>query len=216
MASLSSNVSSTHTYRESTEVNFFLNESDELSVTIDTDRLHLRSVDASEEDYSSYAALFGDRGVMSKFAINEQPETPERVERRVDEWARMWQQNNPYSGLSVFKKDTDEFLGQVLIEDMDDPGELGLGYLFMKNHWNQGFGSEAVTAVVKEYVPATVQEGYTLAGQPLERIAAISRLDNPYSIRILEKLGMHKIKEEEKYGTLLYHYSVDLINLIQR
>lgn len=63
-----SSVSSTHTYHGSSEVNFFLNENNALNVTIDTERLHIRSVETSEEDYGCYASLFSDQNVMSKFA----------------------------------------------------------------------------------------------------------------------------------------------------
>ena len=71
MSSLASSVTSTHTYCGSSEVNFFLNDHEELTVTIDTDRLHIRSVEASEKDYSSYAALFGDEDVMGKYATRQ-------------------------------------------------------------------------------------------------------------------------------------------------
>lgn len=158
MSSLASSVTSTHTYHGSSEVNFFLNDREELTVTIDTDRLHIRSVEASEKDYSSYAALFGDEDVMGKYATG-QTKTREDVESRVkDVWVKRWHQNDPYSGLAVFKNDTDEFLGHVVIGHGDEAGQSELAYLFMKNHWNKGFGSEAVTAVVKELLQLLLQK----------------------------------------------------------
>ena len=67
--------------------------------------------------------------------------------------------------------------------------------------------------MVKEYAPATIQEGYTLEGKPLERIVATARPDNPASGRILEKVGMRFVRAEEKYGALRHHYSIDLNEL---
>ncbi len=93
----------------------------------------------------------------------------------------------------------------------DEPGQSELAYLFMKNHWGKGFGTEAVTALVKEYAPATVMEGYTLEGKTLENITATARSDNPASVKILEKLKMHKIGEEEKYESLRQHFSINII-----
>ncbi len=216
MTSLTSNVPTTHTYYGSSEVNFFLNDHNALTVTIDTNRLHIRSVEPSEEDYSSYVALFGDQKVMGKFATG-QTKTREDTETRVkDVWVKRWQQNDPYSGLAVFKNDTDEFIGHVVIGHGDVAGQSELAYLFMKNHWGKGFGTEAVTSVVKEYAPATVQEGYTLDGKTLEKITATTRPDNPGSVKILEKLGMHKIGEEEKYGALRHHFSIDLSELSKK
>jgi len=216
MASLASSVSNTHTYRGSSEVNFFLNDDAELTVTIDTDRLHIRSVEASEKDFGSYAALFGDQDVMGKFATG-QTKTREEMETRIKEtWVKRWHQNDPYSGLAVFKKDTDDFLGHVVIGHGDEAGQSELAYLFMKNHWGKRFGSEAVNAVVKEYAPATVKEGYTLDGKALEKITATTRPDNPASVKILTNLGMHKIGEEEKYGAVRHHFSIDLSELIKK
>lgn len=216
MSSLTSSVTNTHTYRGSSEVNFFLNDHKELTVTIDTDRLHIRSVEASEKDYSSYAALFGAEEVMGKYA-NGQTKTREEMETRIkDVWVKRWHQNDPYAGLAVFKNDTDDFLGHVVVGHGDEAGQSELAYLFMKNHWGKGFGSEAVTAVVKEYAPATLTEGYTLEGKLLERITATARPDNPASVKILEKLGMHKIAEENKYGAIRHLFSIELNELTKK
>ena len=68
----------------------------------------------------------------------------------------------------------------------------------------------AVSAVVQDYAPAIVQEGYLLEGHCLEQITATTRPDNPSSVKILEHIGMHKIKEEEKYNALRYHFSISL------
>ncbi len=213
MSFLETRVSGTHTYHGCAEINFFLDEHDALNVTIDTERLHIRSVSSSEEDIDSYASLFGDQEVMSSFATG-QTKTREDIETRIkDTWAMRWQQNDPYSGLAVFKNDTDDFLGHVAIGHGDAPGQSELGYLFMKSHWGKGFGTEAVTAVVKEYAPATIEEGYKIDGKVLETITATARLDNLGSIKILEKLGMHKIREEEKYGALRRLFSIDLAEL---
>ena len=202
-----------HTYFGSSDVNFFLDDDRALTVRIDTERLWLRSVQATEEDYGDYVSLYGDPEVMSKFATGD-TKPRASVEARInDTWARRWRENDPYSSLAVFKNDSDEFLGHVVIGHGDAPGESELAYLFMKKHWGNGFGTEAVTAVVKEYAPATVKEGYTLEGKALEVIMATARPDNPYSVKILEKLGMDKTGEEEKHGALRHHFAIDLSEL---
>jgi len=214
--SFTSSISSTHTYYGSSEVNFFLNEENALTVTIDTERLHIRSVEASEEDYDSYALLYGDQDVMRKFGTGE-TKTREEMQLRIkDLWAKRWHQNDPYAGLAAFKKDTDEFVGHILIGHGDEAGQSVLEYLFMKNHWGQGFGTEAATAVVHEYAPATVKEGYTLEGKSLENITATARPDNPASMRILEKLGMHRLGEIEKFGAVRQKYTINLSEINQK
>ena len=63
-------------------------------------------------------------------------------------------------------------------------------------------------SLVKEYAPATIQERYTLDGKVLETIEATARPDNPASVKILKRLGMHKIREVEKYGALRCLFSI--------
>jgi RimJ/RimL family protein N-acetyltransferase len=203
----------THTYMGDSEINFFSDDLDGLSVTIDTERLHIRSVEATEADYNHYAALFGNKNVMEKFATG-QTITKDAITKRVkDIWVKRWHESDPFAGLAVFKKFTDEFLGHVILGHGDKTGESELAYLFNQRHWGKRFGSETVAAVVKEYAPATVWEGYLLEGKPLEKIVATSRPDNIASVRILEKVGMQLVDQEEKYGKLRYHYSIDLSEL---
>lgn len=198
------------------EVNFFVNDSDELSVTIDTERLHMRSVQAKEDDYASYAALYGDPDVVCKYATGE-TKTREDIETRIKSvWVQRWHQQDPYSGLAIFKRDSDEFIGHVSLGHGDDPGQSELAYLFMKDHWRKGYGTEAITAVVKEYAPATVEKGYTLEGKTLEKITATARTDNTASVKILEKLGMKKVHEDEKYGATRGHFSIDFCELTKK
>ncbi|HSW86165.1 MAG TPA: GNAT family N-acetyltransferase [Rhabdochlamydiaceae bacterium] len=203
MSALATGVSSTHTYRNTSEINFILDD-EKLSVTIDTDRLHIRSVESSEKDYNSYAPLFGDKDVMQKFGTGETM-TKEQIQERIDNvWAKRWLNQDPYSGFAIFKKNTDEFVGHITLGH-SAPGEAALAYLIKKHHWNNKYTTEAATAVV-EYAPATVEEGYILDGKPLERIVATARTDNPYSSRILERLGMSRVK----YVDPRWHYSIDL------
>ena len=210
--SLAAAVSSTHTYRGDAEINFFSDDQDGLSVTIDTDRLHLRSVEPTEDEYDRYAALFGSKDVMGKFAMG-QTKTREEMEARINLWVRRWRAHDPYAGLAVFKNDTDDFLGHVILGHGNAANESELAYLFNQLHWGKGFGSEAVTAVVKEYAPATVKEGYLLDSEPLETIVATARPDNPASGRILEKVGMQFVRAEEKYESMRHHYSINLSSL---
>ena len=128
MTHSASAVSNTHTYRGNSEINFFAN--DGLSVTIDTNRLHIRSVEATEADYDRYAALFGAKDVMGKFATGQTKTRDEMRTRINDIWVKRWHENDPYTGLAVFRNDTDDFLGHVVLGHGDVAGESELAYLF--------------------------------------------------------------------------------------
>ncbi len=203
-----------HTYRGNSEISFFSDDQAGLSVTIDTEHLHIRSIEATEDEYNRYADLFGNRDVMEKFATG-QTKTREEIKTRINAvWVKRWHECDPYSGFAVFKKGTNEFLGHVVLGHGDRPGVTELAGLGYQSFWDKGYGSEAATAMVREYAPATVQEGYLLDGKPLERIIATARPDNPASGRILEKTGMQLVRKEEKYGAMRHHYAI-LLNAIQ-
>ncbi len=208
-------VTSTHTYSGISEINFCLDEEKGLTVTIDTERLHIRSVEAKEEDYTCFAALFGDKEVMCKFATGATRTKEEITDRIKDPWVKRWNGNDPYSALAVFKQDSDDFVGTVVLSH-DKPGVSELAYLVMQACWNRGFGKEAVTPIVREYAPATVEEGYLLDGKPLQKVIATARPDNPYSCKILAGLGMQFTGEEEKYGALRHRYAIELKDIGNR
>ena len=61
-------IHNTHTYRGNSEITFMTDETG-LSVTIDTPRLHMRTVQDTEAEYDRYGDLFGSQEVMEKVAI---------------------------------------------------------------------------------------------------------------------------------------------------
>ncbi len=195
-------------YKKNSLITFDRSESGELKVEITTDRLQICSVTLTDREVSNYTNLFGNREVMEKFATGETRDR-EYVVNRIRGWVERWQRNDPYAGFSVFKRENGVFVGHVVLGHGDLPGESELAYLFHKEYWNQGFGTEAVTALVEDFAPATHQ-GFTLMGKTITRIHATSRKDNIASIRILKKLGFQQTSEEEKYGALRYHFTKEL------
>ena len=75
------------------------------------------------------------------------------------------------------------FLNEVHIEDK----EIELGYFIASKHWNQGYATEALSAVI----PILFDMGY-------ERIVAAHFEENPTSGRVMAKAGMHRIDREEE------------------
>ena len=66
--------------------------------------------------------------------------------------------------------------GLLKREELPDPD---IGFAFLPNFWNKGFGSEAATGVLE----------YARERLSLQRILAITSLDNDASIKLLERLG---------------------------
>lgn len=209
MASLASSVSSTHTHSGNSEITFTINDQNELSVTIDTQRLHIRSVQPTEEEYDRYAALYGNVTVMEKFATGETKTRDEMKTRINDVWVKRWHDRDPFSGMAVFIKGTEEFVGHVALGHGDLPGEAEFAGLGNVEFWQQGYGMEAAAAIVNEYAPAIIKEGFLLEGKPLTTLRATARPDNHGSVKIMERLGLSFEREEEKHGALRYHFSAD-------
>jgi hypothetical protein len=72
-----------------------LDDKNALRATIDTDRLHIRSVEATEADCDRYAALFGDQAVMEKYATGQTKTKDDMRARITNIWAKRWQENDP-------------------------------------------------------------------------------------------------------------------------
>ena len=192
------------------QIKFLSNEEGWLSVTIQTEQLHIRSVEATEAEYDHYESLFGSKNVMEKFATG-QTKTRDEIQKRIDGvWVKRWHERDPYSGFTIEEKKTKAFVGHIALGHGDLPGQAELAGLGNQGFWGKGYGSEAATAIVREYAPATIERGYLLKGSPLTTIVATARSDNLYSGRILEKIGMCFVHKEEKHGALRNHYSMAL------
>ena len=179
----------------SSEIRFQVNGESGLSVTIDTQRLHMRPVESTEEEYDRYALLLEgiDRG---------------EIRRRIDTiWANLWREQDAFSCFSVFTKER-EFIGSVALEHGDLPGVAKLSFLFQQSHAGNGYEAEAVGAIVKEYAPITAEESYKIEGNPLELIEATASPDSPDSYHIFESIGMKPIKEDSSSGPALLRYAI--------
>ncbi|WP_413160106.1 GNAT family N-acetyltransferase [Capilliphycus salinus ALCB114379] len=67
----------------------------------------------------------------------------------------------------------------------DEQGKVEMGYNIIPNYRNQGYGFEAVQALVN----------WAITQPNLKKIVATCPADNLPSIRILEKLGMHCVEK---------------------
>ena len=195
------------------QVSFEVEGENHLIVHIDTERLHLESV--KKKYLEEYQALFADPKVMEKFAEGK-PRDRKVTESRVNTWIERFETNNPFSSLAVRLRDADEFLGQVVLGGGDKAGTSELAYLFKAKHWGKGLGTEAVGSVVQEYAPQVVDKGYKINNVPLESIVATARMDNPGSYKILDKLGMHRVGESEKFGAKRFEYSITMEEIQSR
>ena len=167
---------------------------DTLRVKIETPRLCLESV--KPQDRQDYVDLFSDPQVMEQYG-NGQPKKRRETSLRVKEWVRRWSHNYPYSAFAVSDKNTHRFMGHVIAGEGDRPGQSEVAFAFKKEVWHQGYGSEAMHALMT-YAQILRKEGYRVENQPLDEVIATARQTNKYSRKILRGLGMQVSRIEDR------------------
>ena len=165
------------------------------SPVIETTRLLLRPMQA--EDTEVLLPIFADPLVMASFG--ESPFTREQMQR--------WLQNNldhqskyGYGLFAVILKAEDVLIGDCGLEWMELEGVsvAELGYDFRSAYWNQGYATEAATAV-RDYAFQTLG---------LPQIVSLIRVGNQASRRVAEKIGMRLLGEIMRYGRPYWKYGL--------
>ncbi|MDR0963673.1 MAG: GNAT family N-acetyltransferase [Clostridium sp.] len=137
------------------------------SPTITTERLILRR--KMEADIPKMTAMF-DCDEVRKYLGGYPPRDEHSMlkmvrSRKATEWA-------------VTLKDTDEYIGEVMLPKIVD-GYLGeIGYLFRQEYWGKGYANEAVSAIVE----------YAFGALGLKRLFATIDNNNERSKKFIEKL----------------------------
>lgn len=169
-----------------------------LSVTIESSRVVMQSVERSDaREYHEY--LFSDRTVMRAFSTGEVREKS-YVEARVDIWCARWESGDPFSAFAIRSK-AGEFIGHLSLCHGYLPGHSELAYALRPRMWGQGFGGEAVQAVVRGLAPLLRAYGFSIKGSKLGLLNATTRPENLASAKILTGVGMRELAVEEDLFT---------------
>jgi len=86
---------------------------------------------------------------------------------------------------AVIQKLNNEFLGWCGLKFHEDTNEFDLGYRFFKKYWGKGFATEASIVCL--------ELGFKKFNMP--EIYAHAMKANPASVKVMEKVGMHFVKE---------------------
>ena len=162
---------------------------------LETPRLILRLMEPSDLD--DLLTIFADPKVMLSF--DAAPFTREQMKQ----WQARnleHQQANGYGLFSVILKSEEILIGNCGLEHM----ELGeepvteLGYDFRSDYWNQGFATEAASAV-RDFAFDTLA---------LPTLISLIRVGNHASRRVSEKIGMRMIAEFTQNGIAYWKYGM--------
>jgi RimJ/RimL family protein N-acetyltransferase len=158
----------------------------------------------TEDDFADIYTIFSDKNVLVSFNLTSFPKEHMHgwIQRNLDH-----QKHNGYGLFSVILKENNLLIGDCGLEHSDYNGKpcVELGYDFLSQYWNRGFATESANAVKKFAIETKNIDSNILC--------SFIRKTNTASVRVSEKLGMHKLKEFKKNDTeyFLYGFSDYLV-----
>jgi ribosomal-protein-alanine N-acetyltransferase len=163
---------------------------------LETPRLCLRLMQSSDID--DLLKIFGDPQVMASFggATFNREQMELWTHRNIDH-----QIQHGYGLFSVLLKSEGLLIGDCGLEHMKLDGDqvTELGYDFRSDYWNQGFATEAATAV----------RDCAFNVLNLPRLISLIRVGNAASRRVSEKIGMRFVAEITRNGVSYWEYAVE-------
>lgn len=162
---------------------------------LETPRLLLRLMEAA--DIHGLFCVYTDPKVMAAFdsAPFTQQQMSQWLQRNLDHQAK-----HGYGLFSVIHKADGMLIGDCGLEVMEVDGSqvVELGYDFRSDYWNQGFATEAATAV----------RDYAFNVLILPQLISLIRVGNNASRRVAEKIGMVRISEFTRYEYRYWKYGL--------
>ncbi|MCL1125040.1 GNAT family N-acetyltransferase [Shewanella surugensis] len=101
---------------------------------------------------------------------------------------------------AVVLKETGDVIGFCGFKQETRIDEVDIGYRFHPDFWGKGFATEANLACIE----------YAKQHMPLDLVVGDAVADNQASINVLQKLGMHFVKELQESDWLVHRYSMNL------
>lgn len=162
---------------------------------IETKRLLLKLI--SEDDIDALLRIYTDPKVLKNFDMK--PFSREQMEVWVKKDLEH-QAKYGYGLFSVLLKSNHELIGECGLVNTDFEGGncVELRYNFISEYWHQGYATEAAKALIT----------YAITKLNIEkpRICSFIRTHNKASQRVVEKIGMKRVKSYQKDKIDFYLY----------
>jgi [ribosomal protein S5]-alanine N-acetyltransferase len=147
---------------------------------IETERLVLRR--PVPADAAVIAREYAHDPDVSRYVLFRPDQTDEAIAGFIGKCIDEWDTEKAFAWV-IERRDTGELVG--MIDARPDTYMVNVGYVLAKNHWNRGYATEALRAVV----------AWADAQPDISRTWAICSVENAPSARVLEKAGF----EQESY-----------------
>jgi len=169
---------------------------------IETERLVLRR--PRPEDAPDLAVAYADPEVV-RFMGDGSTATLTEVEEGIAEWLDRWESWG-MSLCSLERREDGRVVGRAGFLRWDPEtwqvggDETELGWLLAREHWGQGYATEAALALRE----------WAVAERGLTRLISLIRPGNDRSVRVAERLGERYERDVEVRGKLSRLYSIEL------
>jgi len=178
---------------------------DELKIEVETARLIIRPY--TDKDFVHCVHLYGNR-IGTRYFDHGEPRSRKEVIALIKEKAKKYsQQGEPFGLFSIFRKEDGVFLGQIDLIPGKERGTVEIGFILEPKYHHQGYCTEAVKAMLGDYIDELNRRKSLSRYLPVEESFATVHPDNFASKRVLEKVGMSFDKAEDRFGHSRLWYS---------
>lgn len=157
---------------------------------IETERLLLRPI--GMDDLDEFVALHAEPDVSRFIRPLDRAEAEERLRRDAREWSE-----RGHGLLAVLDGESGAFLGRCGLKHWPQFGETELGWALRKDAWGHGYATEAGRACLE----------WGLAELDLPYVTAMVNPENDRSIRVAERLGFSRWREDVLLGDPVVVYA---------
>jgi [ribosomal protein S5]-alanine N-acetyltransferase len=164
--------------------------------TLITSRLVLRPWQPA--DANTLLQILQQKDILQYFPPSS-PATLEKMEKYIEFHHAHWQEHG-YGHWAVVTRLEEQVIGWCGLEYLTDTRETEIAYLFSRQFWGKGLGSEAARAALD----------FGLYSTALESIIGLVHPENIASQRILEKLGMAFTYRAPYFGIELNRYLIQI------
>jgi RimJ/RimL family protein N-acetyltransferase len=178
---------------------------DELKIEVETERLIIRPY--TDKDFKHCLHLYGNR-IGTRYFDHGEPRSAKEVVALIKEKAKKYsRQGEPFGLFSIFRKEDGVFLGQIDLIPGSERGVVEIGFILEPKYHNQGYCTEAVKAMLGDYIDELNRRKNLSGYLPVEETFATVHPDNFASKKVLEKVGMNFDKSEYRFGHSRLWYS---------
>jgi ribosomal-protein-alanine N-acetyltransferase len=167
--------------------------------SLKTERLILRPFEMS--DAPRVKLLAGDKEIADTTLNIPHPYEDGMAEQWIGTHKEKFEKGE-LANFAVILKDPDQLIGAIGLVINKRFNRAELGYWIAKDHWNQGYGSEAAARILE----------YGFMERKFNKIFASHLTRNPSSGRIMKKIGMKKegefrehVIKWDKYENLFFY-----------